>query len=131
MVFDEVLPLYFTAPIYAGGLGITPSEFAKTLSLLGAMQLVFQFVIYPKLTKRFSTLVLCKFGFVLYIPIYISFPELTTLQQLVKSSDHWLFRLVYMVLLIIRFGGNCLTYTGLGIMVSTSSSPEILGTVNG
>ncbi|CAO3614052.1 unnamed protein product [Mucor hiemalis] len=131
MVFDEVLPLYSTAPSYAGGLGITPSDFAKVLSILGVLQLFLQFGVYPRVNRILPTLALVQIGFVMYMPIYILFPELTALKDLLGSSDNWTFKLIYLFVLIVRFAGNCLTYTGLGIMVSTSASPEILGTVNG
>ncbi|KAL0143609.1 major facilitator superfamily domain-containing protein [Mucor lusitanicus] len=114
MVFDEVLPLYFTAPVVAGGLGITRTDFAKALSFFGVIQLVFQFGIYPRLTKYYSTLVLCRLAFLMFIPVYFLFPELSTLRDWVASnisaeaSENWTFR-----------------------FVSTSAAPEILGTVNG
>jgi hypothetical protein len=129
MVFDEVLPLYFTAPVYAGGLGVTSTDFAKTLSVFGIAQLFFQFGIYPRLTKRFNTLALCRFSFLLFVPLYFLFPELSTfrvwiIEQVISAgggdpgSQHWLFRSGYMFLLLFRFFGNCLAFTGLGIMVN-------------
>ncbi|GAN02943.1 member of major facilitator superfamily multidrug-resistance, DHA1 sub-family [Mucor ambiguus] len=137
MVFDEVLPLYFTAPVVAGGLGITRTDFAKALSFFGVIQLIFQFGIYPRLTKYYSTLVLCRLAFLVFIPVYFLFPELSTLRDWVASnisgeaSENWTFRFAYLCLMLIRYSGCCLAYTGLGIMVSTSAAPEILGTVNG
>ncbi|EPB87675.1 hypothetical protein HMPREF1544_05558 [Mucor circinelloides 1006PhL] len=136
MVFDEVLPLYFTAPVAAGGLGITRTDFAKALSFFGVIQLIFQFGIYPRLTKRYSTLVLCRLAFLVFIPVYFLFPELTSFREWVASgisgeaSEDWTFRFAYLFLMLIRYSGCCLAYTGLGIMVSTSAAPEILGTVN-
>lgn len=120
MVFDEVLPLYSTAPSYAGGLGITPSDFAKVLSILGVLQLFLQFGVYPRVNRILPTLALVQIGFVMYMPIYILFPELTALKDLLGSSDNWTFKLIYLFVLIVRFAGNCLTYTGLGIMVRMS-----------
>ncbi|CAO3654534.1 unnamed protein product [Mucor fragilis] len=137
MVFDEVLPLYFTAPVPAGGLGITRTDFAKALSFFGVIQLIFQFVIYPRLTKYYSTLVLCRLAFLVFIPVYFLFPELSTVRDWVASnasnnaSEDWTFRFAYLFLMLIRYSGCCLAFTGLGIMVSTSAAPEILGTVNG
>ena len=125
MVFDEVLPLYFTAPTYAGGLGVSSSEFAKTLSLLGGLQLVFQFVIYPRLTLRFNTLLLCQFAFLVYIPVYLIFPELTTLLHMIPATNSWTLRVVYTLILIVRYGANCLTYTSLGIMVRKNNVKKI------
>ncbi|KAI8645743.1 major facilitator superfamily domain-containing protein [Parasitella parasitica] len=138
MVFEEVLPLYFTAPVNAGGLGITRTDFAKTLSFFGVIQLIFQFGVYPRLTRHYSILDLCRFAFLLFLPVYFLFPELSTLRAWVASnhpggdpSSDWTFRLGYLLLMLIRYGGVCSAYTGMGIMVSTSAAPEILGTVNG
>ncbi|KAG2208014.1 hypothetical protein INT46_010750 [Mucor plumbeus] len=140
MVFEEVLPLYFTAPVPAGGLGITRTDFAKALSFFGVIQLVFQFGIYPRLTKQYSTLVLCRVAFLIFIPVYFLFPELNTLREWIASngqlssgnaSETWTFRFAYLALMLIRYTGCSLAFTGLGIMVSTSAAPEILGTVNG
>lgn len=123
MVFDEVLPLYFTAPVAAGGLGITRTDFAKALSFFGVIQLIFQFGIYPRLTKRYSTLVLCRLAFLVFIPVYFLFPELTSFREWVASgisgeaSEDWTFRFAYLFLMLIRYSGCCLAYTGLGIMV--------------
>jgi hypothetical protein len=118
MVFDEVLPLYFTAPVYAGGLGITSADFAKALSVFGVAQLVIQFDIYPKLTKRFSTLTLTRIAFIGFIPIYFIFPELTTFREWIgEGSESWTFRFGYVFVLFFRFFGNCLAFTSLGIMV--------------
>lgn len=130
MVFDEVLPLYFTAPVYAGGLGVTSTDFAKTLSIFGIAQLLFQFCVYPRLTKRFSTLRLCQFSFLLFVPIYLLFPELSMFRQWIiengtsigtggdTGSQNWLFRIGYMSLLLFRFFGNCLAFTSLAVMVN-------------
>lgn len=123
MVFDEVLPLYFTAPVYAGGLGVTSADFAKALSVFGIAQLIIQFQIYPKLTKPFSTLTLCRMAFVVLVPVYIFFPELSVLREWVSvngESTSWTFRLGYAFLLLVRYFANCLAFTGLGIMVKIS-----------
>jgi hypothetical protein len=126
MVFEEVLPLYFTAPVPAGGLGITRTDFAKALSFFGVIQLVFQFGIYPRLTKQYSTLVLCRVAFLIFIPVYFLFPELNTLREWIASngqlssgnaSETWTFRFAYLALMLIRYTGCSLAFTGLGIMV--------------
>lgn len=123
MVFDEILPLYFTAPTYAGGLGITLTEFAKALSFLGIAQLIFQFGVYPKMTRRFNVLVLCRASLFMFVPVYLFFPELSILKewagaQLVNTVGiSWSFRIEYLSVLLIRSFGNCMAFTGLGIMV--------------
>lgn len=128
MVFDEILPLYFTAPTYAGGLGISLTEFAQTLAILGVAQLIFQFGIYPKLTRRFDILVQCRTALFMFVIVYILFPELSTLRE--WSAAHlvnavgigWTLRVGYLSLLLVRFFGNCMAFTGLSIMVKSHES---------
>jgi hypothetical protein len=118
MVFDEILPLYFTAPVLAGGLGITSADFAKALSFFGVMQLFIQFGFYPWMTKSFSTLTLSRIAFVGFVVVYSAFPELATFREWVgESSESLNFRYGYMFLLLFRFIGNTLAFTSLGIMV--------------
>jgi hypothetical protein len=123
MVFDEVLPLYFTAPTYAGGLGITSTEFAKMLSVLGVIQLFFQFVVYPRATRLWNTLQLIRVSFLVFIPLYFIFPELTPLRiwleanVIDETTKYWVFRGGYFALLFVRFLCNCISFTSLGIMV--------------
>lgn len=136
MVFDEILPLYFTAPVYAGGLGVSLPEFAGLLSFLGISQLIFQFGVYPRMTRQFDVLVLCRVALFIFIPVYIVFPELSlyrewALSQLLDSTTNWSFRFGYAFILIPRFFASCVAFTGLTIMVNTSATSEVLGTVNG
>ncbi|EIE90760.1 hypothetical protein RO3G_15471 [Rhizopus delemar RA 99-880] len=137
MIFDEVLPLYFTAPKYAGGLGLTSTEFAEMLSLMGITQLGFQFLLYPALTKRFSILGLFQFSLFLFLPICFIFPSLSSYKEWIaqhiqnQSTGALMFKCGYLFILLFRYLGNCLAFTSLGIMVSISATPEILGTVNG
>ncbi|KAI9250000.1 major facilitator superfamily domain-containing protein [Sporodiniella umbellata] len=137
MIFEEVLPLYFTAPSYAGGLGVTSTEFAGALAVMGISQLVFQFAIYPAVAKRFSILSLVRFALVFCVPLFFVFPGLTSFKIWIlehapdEATGKNLFKLGYGTLLLIRYFGNCLIFTSFSIMVSTSTDPEILGTVNG
>lgn len=133
MVFDEVLPLYFSAPAYAGGLGSDSQELAKALSIAGIEQLYCQFVLYPKLNHYLSSLEMTRLAFLLFIPCYIMFPQLATVKDMVDStsSSIWYFRLSYMVLLLVRFFANTLAFTSMMILVSNSADQRILGTVNG
>lgn len=133
MVFDEVLPLYFSAPGYAGGLGSDSTELAKALSIAGIEQLYCQFVLYPKLNHYLSSLEMTRLAFLLFIPCYILFPQLATVKDMVDTTGGsiWYFRLSYMVLLLVRFFANTLAFTSMMILVSNSADQRILGTVNG
>ncbi|KAI8364770.1 major facilitator superfamily domain-containing protein [Radiomyces spectabilis] len=137
MVFDEILPLYFSAPRYAGGLGSNSRELAKALSITGLQQLFFQFVLFPPLNRVWNTLILSRFSLITLVPVYALMPELSTLQEWLFAhmtdafARQWTFRFAYMTLLFIRYSLNCMALTSLIIMVSESAAPEVLGTVNG
>ncbi|KAI7852069.1 major facilitator superfamily domain-containing protein [Circinella umbellata] len=137
MVFDEVLPLYFSTPRYAGGLGTDTTEIAKALSIAGLQQLTAQFLIYPRLNRIVPTLSMARFALIMFFPVYILFPELTTLQRwlattmLSEFAQVWIFRASYMILVCVRYFGCCLAFTSMMILVSNSSDPAILGMVNG
>ncbi|KAI8376737.1 major facilitator superfamily domain-containing protein [Choanephora cucurbitarum] len=123
MVFDEVLPLYFLAPSHAGGLGIRSADFAKALSIFGINQLFIQFVIYPRLSTRFDTLTLLRVAYFAFIPVYFLFPELTTvLKSMAQGSPYgehgWALTYAYYFLLFIRFFGNSIAFTCIGVLVS-------------
>ena len=137
MVFDEVLPLYFSTPRYTGGLGADTTEIAKALSIAGLQQLTAQFLIYPRLNRIMPTLSMARFALLMFFPVYMLFPELTTLQRwlattmLSEVAQVWIFRVSYMILICTRYFGCCLAFTSMMILVSNSSDPAILGTVNG
>ncbi|KAI8979066.1 major facilitator superfamily domain-containing protein [Mycotypha africana] len=124
MIFNEALPLYSTAPPYAGGLGLTSRELANMLTFFGLFQIFFQFAIYPALTARFNTVVLCRIAYVGFIIAYILLPELTLLklsillqQQVEGFQAPWVLTLCYGFLLLIRFTAATIVVTGFTIMV--------------
>ncbi|KAI8979065.1 major facilitator superfamily domain-containing protein [Mycotypha africana] len=141
LLFDEVLPLYFTAPFSAGGLGLTTREFASILTSFGILQLVFLSFIYPRLAKYFNTLMLCRLACVLLVIAYMLFPDLTFIRKLSavikepftsnNNDESWLFTASYASLLTVRFIAHITIHTTFSIMVSISAPPELIGVVNG
>ncbi|KAI9319787.1 major facilitator superfamily domain-containing protein [Dichotomocladium elegans] len=133
MVFDEVLPLYFSTSVEAGGLGYDSQELAKALSIAGIEQLYCQFVLYPKINRYLTSIEMTRFGLILFVPVYFIFPELARLKAALVGIEGtvWIFRLAYLPLLLIRFFGNTLTFTSMMIIVNNSADQKNLGTVNG
>lgn len=136
MVFDEVLPLYFSSPAYAGGLQSTSQDLAKLLSVCGLWQLLSQFYIFPWLNKFYSTLEMTRFSLILFAVVYFLFPELTTWKTFVEGhyagdQASIFLNLGYFALLLVRVFGNCLAFTGMMVMVSNSAEPGMIGLVNG
>ncbi|KAF7729134.1 hypothetical protein EC973_004902 [Apophysomyces ossiformis] len=137
LVFDEILPLFFSAPIAVGGLGQDTTQVAEAYTLTGIQQIFLQFVVFPKVSRYFSTLTLTRFSMILFIFVYVLFPELSTWKHWISihivdpASHPWLFKGAYFILLFLRYCGNCFSFTSYMIMTSNSAAPEILGTVNG
>lgn len=137
MILDEVLPLYFSAPSYAGGLGSNSQEFAKALAIGGIQQLFCQFYLYPKINQYLPTLTMARIAGYLFVPVYILFPELSTLKawllfhaaQTTSSSAYLIFQSAYMCLIFIRFFANCLSITSLMIMASINNGKSTLSCV--
>ncbi|KAG0166559.1 hypothetical protein DFQ28_007141 [Apophysomyces sp. BC1034] len=137
MLCDEIIPLYFSAPAYAGGLDVGSPELAKALSILGLQQLCNQFLLYPRVSKILPTLTMVRIAFCLFIPVFILLPELFYLKEWLGANvadisvRQWAFRIGYMCLFLFRNLGSAFSYTGLAIMVNNSAESEVLGTVNG
>ncbi|KAI9304268.1 major facilitator superfamily domain-containing protein, partial [Cunninghamella echinulata] len=137
MVFDEVLPLFFSTPTEFGGLGSTSQQLAKLLSVCGLWQLLSQFYVFPWLNKYYSTLELTRVSLLLFATVYFFFPELTNWKNFVDGryggTDHaeLILNTGYFVLLLVRVFGNCLAFTGMMVMVSNSADPLMIGLVNG
>ncbi|ORZ11183.1 major facilitator superfamily domain-containing protein [Absidia repens] len=139
MVFDEVLPLYFSTPTYAGGLGSTAQELAKVLSICGLWQLVSQFYVFPWINRRYDTLTMTRASLIIFAISYALFPELSTYKDWL--ADHvesetsgmglYLLRAGYLSLLTLRIFGNCMAFTGMMVMTNNSAGPGMLGTING
>ncbi|KAF7723708.1 hypothetical protein EC973_001749 [Apophysomyces ossiformis] len=137
MLCDEIIPLYFSAPTYASGLDVSSPELAKALSVLGIQQLLTQFLIYPRLSTRISTLTMVRMASCIFIPVFVLLPELYALREWLQTqmmddgTRQLIFRTGYMSLFLLRNFGNAFSYTSLSIMVNNSATTEVLGTVNG
>lgn len=95
------------------GLGFSSSEIARTLLFLSPIVLTVQFVVYPKLSKRFSYPTLLRASSILFLIVYISFPFVVGL-----SSKSWLQWICLLVLLAIRITAVVIGYTSMAILVS-------------
>lgn len=133
MVFDEVMPLFFSTPAYAGGLGFGTQELARALSFAGFLQLIFQFYCYPWVNKRLPSLQMVRTAFLIFIPCYFVYPELTTVKHWFDTAGFglWPFRGVYMSILSFRNLGNCFAFTSIMVLVNNSATEHNLGMVNG
>ncbi|KAL0097833.1 major facilitator superfamily domain-containing protein [Phycomyces blakesleeanus] len=137
MAFEEVIPLFYSTPLSAGGLGMDPQEIAKIFAICGIQQTFSQFIVYPMLNRAYSTLTCARLALIVFVPIYMIFPELSPLKVWMFSHTEnenmwqWAFYISFMVLLFIRYTGSTTSHVSYMVLVSNSADPEIIGTVNG
>ncbi|KAI7866574.1 major facilitator superfamily domain-containing protein [Spinellus fusiger] len=137
MAFEEVIPLFYSTPLSAGGLGMDPQEIAKIFAVCGIQQTFAQFIIFPMLSQAFSTLTCARLALIVFVPIYILFPELSPLKEWMYGHTdqalawQWGFYLMFMVLLFVRYTCSTTSHVSYMVLVSNSADPEIIGTVNG
>ncbi|KAK5822903.1 major facilitator superfamily domain-containing protein, partial [Linnemannia elongata] len=135
IVFEEVYALYAVTPVISHGLGWNAIQLSTSLACMGIVQLVMQFVVYPMLERRFSAVWLFRCAQLMYCGVYISFPLIRAF--VVDESDTetggQLARVRYLVLMTLVFKYLCsvFSYTSVMVMITNSSPPHLLGTVNG
>ncbi|OZJ03734.1 hypothetical protein BZG36_04148 [Bifiguratus adelaidae] len=131
MIFDELFSLYAVAEPIVGGLGWGAPDLAVSLSLMGLIQLVAQFGLYPRLTKHVSTMRLYRWSLIWYIPVYVACPlisKVATVKDVGIDLAVWWLTVLN---LTVRFCLTTISYTAVMLMVNNSAPPEMLGTVNG
>ncbi|KAF9085796.1 hypothetical protein BGX29_001770 [Mortierella sp. GBA35] len=135
IVFEEVYTLYAVTPVASHGLGWNAMQLSTSLACMGIVQLVMQFVVYPKLERRFSAVWLFRCAQLLYCCVYLAFPLIRAFA--VDESDTetggQITRVRYMVLtgLVFKYLCSVFSYTSVMVMITNSSPAHLLGTVNG
>ena len=118
IAFDEGLPVFLASPstsIPPVGLGFTSSQIARTLSCMGPVLVLAQFVGYPILSRRFSPLSLWQWPTVIFIILYPLFPLLPNLTA--PSVARPVLWAALFTLLTGRFVANVVVYTSMAVMV--------------
>ncbi|CAH1762330.1 3451_t:CDS:2 [Entrophospora sp. SA101] len=110
IAFDEVYSLYAVAEVKDGGLGYLSIKLAQSLALMGIVQLVVQFLIYPWLRTKV---------------------DLIKLYRIYDDDGEEIAWIILLIVLTIRLFICVISFTSIMIMVNNSASHEILGTVNG
>ncbi|KAF9337545.1 hypothetical protein BG006_004148 [Podila minutissima] len=135
IVFEEVYTLFAVTPLASHGLGWNAMQLSTSLASMGLVQLFLQFVLYPKLERRFSAVWLFRCAQLLYTCIYLTFPMIRAFltDENEPETGGQIARVRYTVLLVLVFKYLCsvLSYTSVMLMINNSSPPHLLGTVNG
>ncbi|KAG0200866.1 hypothetical protein BGX28_006177 [Mortierella sp. GBA30] len=135
IVFEEVYTLYAVTPLASHGLGWNAIQLSTSLASMGIVQLTLQFVIYPKMERRFSAVLLFRCAQLLYACIYLAFPLIRTFaadEDDVETGGQ-INRVRYLVLtgLVFKYVCSVFSYTSVMVMITNSSPPHLLGMVNG
>ncbi|KAF9927254.1 hypothetical protein FBU30_003365 [Linnemannia zychae] len=135
IIFEEVYTLYAVTPVASHGLGWSAIQLSTSLACMGIVQLGMQFVVYPMLERRYSAVWLFRITQLVYCCVYLSFPMIRAF--VVDESDTetggQIARVRYIVLigLVFKYFCSVFSYTSVMVMITNSSPPHLLGTVNG
>lgn len=118
MIFDELFSLFAVALPAIGGLGWNSPDLAISLALMGLVQLVAQFVLYPMINARVSTMTLYRWSSMMYIPLYMTCPIISHYGDVWGAEGaRWVWYLM-LLNLTIRFTLSTFSYTAVMLMVS-------------
>lgn len=123
IVFEEVYTLYAVTPLASHGLGWTAMQLSTSLAVMGLAQLVLQFVVYPKLERRFSAVLLFRGAQLLYCCIYLIFPMIRrfAVDETDTETGGQTGRVRALVLtgLVLKYVCSVFSYTAVMVMVSS------------
>ncbi|CAO3567743.1 unnamed protein product [Mortierella alpina] len=135
IVFEEVYTLYAVTPVSSHGLGWDAILLSTSLASMGLVQLLLQFVVYPKMERRFSAVLLFRVAQLMYACIYIAFPLIRAFavdeDDMETGGQIKRVRYLVMVGLVFKYVCSVFSYTSVMVMITNSSPAHLLGTVNG
>jgi MFS family permease len=144
----SLLPLFFSTPIYLGGLGFTPSYIGSWLAVFGITNGLFQAFFFTRIVDRAGPKRLFCFSISCFAPIMAGFPIMSWLVH-TRGVDYAVtFALVVQLFLILLFDmafgacydknlsvirSNSLLIIGCIFLFITASAPSknVLGAING
>jgi hypothetical protein len=130
-VYRIISQLFFFTSLFAvalpaiGGLGWTSPDLAISLALMGVVQLFAQFVLYPMVNSRISTMALYRWSLILYIPLYMACPVISHYGDVWGEDGARLVWYLMLCTLTVRFTLSTFSYTAVMLMVSGSQHKEL------
>jgi MFS family permease len=125
-MFEQAFALLFLGPPEKGGLGFRSDSIGIAQTVTAALLVLYQFFLYPRLTKHFSPLIMFRIGMGGSIPVMMLFPFVALFHS---------YRVIaWGILLTAMFIRWCLgnsAFTSLNILISNSAPSEYLGSING
>ncbi|KAJ9059632.1 hypothetical protein DSO57_1039539 [Entomophthora muscae] len=128
-ISDELFPFWAATPISNGGLDYHADDIGALSSMMGVVLVAMQLGLYNKLQRKFSSLTLLRWGFILYIPLFLMMPIVENFRNRGQSSLAWI---VLIGMYVVRTFCNMLFFTSYNILLPEScESKQVLGKING
>ncbi|KPV75489.1 uncharacterized protein RHOBADRAFT_53461 [Rhodotorula graminis WP1] len=129
---DQMFTSFLVTPIASGGLGLSADHYAALVATMFFFSLIWQFRFYSAVgppNGSLSHLSMFRLGLILYVPVYLLFPEL---RGLVGDGDKvGLVMLGMIVLSAIRYLANACAYTAVMVLINVMTPPELVPLANG
>ena len=128
-LFVELYPLWTATEPGLGGLGFSTRDIGVSITVTGAVSLVFQILAYPRLEARFSAKQLFRLGLAVFILVHPTFPLLS--KWILDQSPGSVLWTLLLVLLGVRTIASVLCFTSIMILINASAPEGMLGSMNG
>lgn len=126
---DELFPFWASTSIAGGGLGYRSEDIGALNSMMGIVLILAQVTIFSPLQRRFGTLALFQWAFILYIPPFIALPIVKVFIDNQHPAMAWL---TLVGLFSLRTLITIVAFTSFNILLPEScESKAILGKING
>ncbi|KDE03849.1 hypothetical protein MVLG_05672 [Microbotryum lychnidis-dioicae p1A1 Lamole] len=128
---DQIFLSFLVTPVPSGGLGLQASNYAMLVACMFFFTMVWQFRLYPFVGPphgSLSHLAMFRLGLILYIPVYVLFPEL---RGLLRESSNSFVMFGMVLLSSLRYLANTCSYTAVMVLVNAMSPPHLTPLANG
>ncbi|GAA5977557.1 hypothetical protein JCM11641_006863 [Rhodosporidiobolus odoratus] len=129
---DQVFGSFLVTKVASGGLGLSAQHYSVLVALMFFFQLVWNFRFYPAVgppNGPLSHLAMFRLGLLLYIPVYLLFPELRGL--IIVEGEDFLVMSGMVVLSAIRYLANACAYTSVMVLINVMTPVELVPLANG
>lgn len=135
--FEQIFSVFLATSTSEGGLGLTAGHFAALIAIMAIGQVVLQYQFYPRVGPPLGKLthagMLCL-GMALYWPVYLLFPLLRPLENMLPQQWH-MGRVVVMPAMVafsaLRYLANVSAFTSIVILINALSAPHLVSLANG
>ncbi|GAA6002187.1 uncharacterized protein JCM10292_000798 [Rhodotorula paludigena] len=129
---DQIFTSFLVTPVASGGLGLSADHYAGLVATMFFFSMVWQFKFYPSIGPpggSLSHLSMFRLGLILYVPVYLLFPELRGL--IIVEGEAKLVMLGMIVLSAIRYLANACAYTAVMVLINVMTPAELVPLANG